>query len=461
VAPPLSIIEIIRAKRDGRTLSAQQIDVMVNGMVAGASDSQLAAFAMATVLRGMSADECAHLTAAMTRSGARLEWQSLELPGPLLDKHSTGGVGDKVSLLLAPLLAACGAFVPMISGRGLGHTGGTLDKLEAIPGYTTQLSMSAIQNVTRNVGCVIVGASEDIAPADARLYAVRDVTATVESVPLVTSSILSKKMAAGIDALVMDVKVGSGGFTPSIAAATELARSLVGAAGAAGLPTVALLTDMNQVLGRSAGNAVEVMEVVNALNGDAADMPVDARLIEVTLALGAELLVMGLLASDTTDARAKLEHALSSGSACARFDDMVAALGGPVGFSGRMPKLLPVAPVIEDVVAPRAGFVTEVAVRELGLAVVQLGGGRQSPGAAIDHRVGLSNLVGIGDYVESGARLATVRAANFESAREAGASVLEAFKLARTPEGSSGSTPASSPQSNVAPILSRIDPTEL
>lgn len=425
--PP--IVEIIRVKREGGILSEAEIDAMVAGMVAGASDSQLAAFAMATLLRGMTASECAQLTSAMTSSGERLDWRELNLPGPVLDKHSTGGVGDKVSLLLAPMLAACGAFVPMISGRGLGHTGGTLDKLEAIPGYRTQLSLTEIQAVTREVGCVIVGATADIAPADARFYAVRDVTATVESVPLITSSILSKKMAAGIDALVMDVKVGHGAFTPGLAQATELANSLVNVADAAGLPTRALVTDMDQVLGRNAGNAVEVLETVHALrDGDG-----DERLLEVTCSLGAELLVMGGLAASLETAYQSLQRTISTGAACRFFDHMVVTLGGPTEFCARAEDLLPQAPERVPVPARRSGYVRQIAVRDLGLAVVNLGGGRQVPGDAVDHSVGLVDVAGHGTWVEAGAPLAVVHAANVGDARAAVEQVLRAITMGDEP----------------------------
>jgi thymidine phosphorylase len=260
--------EIIRAKRDGRALTAAEIDEFIAGLTSGAvTEGQVAAFAMAVFFRGMEIDERVHLTRAMMRSGDTLDWSGAKLPGPLVDKHSTGGVGDNVSLMLAPMLAACGAYVPMISGRGLGHTGGTLDKLDSIPGYATQPDIATFRRVVAEAGCAIIGQTADLAPADKRLYAVRDVTATVESIALITASILSKKLAAGLQALVMDVKTGSGAFMPTREGSRELARSIAHVATRAGLPTVALITDMNEPLASAAGNAVEVQNAVDYLTG--------------------------------------------------------------------------------------------------------------------------------------------------------------------------------------------------
>ena len=316
--------EIIRKKRDGGALGKDEIAFFVRGLSDGAiSEGQVAAFAMAVFFRGMSMDERTALTRAMTASGTVLEWP--DAPGPVLDKHSTGGIGDKVSLMLAPVLAACGAVVPMISGRGLGHTGGTLDKLDSIAGYSTAPDLDTFRRAVAEAGCAIVGQTAELAPADRRLYAIRDVTATVESVPLITASILSKKLAAGLDRLVMDVKFGSGAFLSRIEEARELADSIVAVAGGAGLPCAALLTDMNQVLGRTAGNAVEVGEAIAYLTGAARDR----RLHEVTLALAAELLVMGDLAPDDSVARTMIGTVLDTGAAAERFARMAAALGGP------------------------------------------------------------------------------------------------------------------------------------
>ena len=325
--------EIIRTKRDGGALSDAEIAEFIAGLVSGAvTEGQAAALAMAIFLRGMSADECVYLTRAMLRSGDKLDWSGERLPGPVLDKHSTGGVGDNVSLMLAPMLAACGGFVPMISGRGLGHSGGTLDKLDSIPGYVSQPDNALFRKTVREIGCAIIGQTDNLAPADKRLYAIRDVTATVESIPLITASILSKKLAAGLDGLVMDVKCGSGAFMSDLAGARALAKSLVHVAIGAGLPTVGLITDMNEPLASAAGNAVEVLNAVEFLRGDKRD----PRLLEVTVALGAELLVLKGLAVDVASARAALEASLVSGAAAERVERMVAALKGPAKFLSRM-----------------------------------------------------------------------------------------------------------------------------
>ena len=307
--------ELIRLKRDGGALDEAQIGAFVQGLVSRRwSEGQVAALAMAICWRGMTRAETVALTRAMTHSGQVLDWSRARLPGPIVDKHSTGGVGDKVSLVLAPIVAACGGVVPMVSGRGLGHTGGTLDKLASLPGYTIAPSRATLVRTLREAGCAIVGASARIAPADRRLYAIRDVTATVESVPLITASILSKKLAAGLQSLVMDVKVGNGAFCATLDAAQALAHSLVEVAGAAGLPTRALVTDMNAVLGSTAGNALEVRESIAFLTGAARD----ARLLEVTLALAAEMLVLAGLADGLVDATRRARDALESGAAAER-----------------------------------------------------------------------------------------------------------------------------------------------
>jgi thymidine phosphorylase len=318
--------ELIRRKRDGASLTEAEIAGVVTGIVDGSmSDAQVAAFAMAVYFRGMTREECVAMTRAMTCSGARLDWSGERLGGPVLDKHSTGGVGDKVSLVLAPLVAACGGFVPMVSGRGLGHTGGTLDKLESIPGYDATPDLDRFRSAVRDAGCAIVGQTAELAPADRRLYAIRDVTATADSIPLITASILSKKLAAGLDALIMDVKVGSGALVPGLEGATELAESLVTVAAGAGLRTVALLTDMNQVLGHHVGNALEVSEAIDYLTGRRRER----RLHAVTIALASDLLALGRLARDPSEASRAVDAALASGAAVERFARMVATLGGP------------------------------------------------------------------------------------------------------------------------------------
>jgi thymidine phosphorylase len=438
VMPSMLPQELIRAKRDGAALTPAQVEAFVRGLVDGGfSDAQVGAMAMAIVLRGMDTAETAALTAAMTHSGEVLDWRGAGLAashGPIVDKHSTGGVGDKVSLMLAPLLAACGAVVPMISGRGLGHTGGTLDKLEALPGYSVTPPQAQLVAALRAAGCAIVGASERVAPADRRLYAIRDVTATVESLPLITASILSKKLAAGLQALVMDVKVGNGAFMATPGAARELALSLERVGRAAGLPTVALLTGMDEVLGHHAGNALEVAEALAFLTGSwpagwggegaAAPPPREPRLLEVTLALAARALQLSGLCATPTQARERAQHALDDGSAAEHFARMVAALGGPADVlrDARLPR----APVPVPVPAPRAGWVAAMDPRALGLAVVELGGGRRRPGDRVDPRVGLAGVRHVGQRIEAGEPLAWVHAADEAAAMHAARAVSAA-----------------------------------
>ena len=423
--------ELIRRKRDGLELSAEEIASLVSGIADGTvTDAQVGALAMAIVWRGMSADERVALTGAMTRSGDVLDWSGAGLSGPVLDKHSTGGVGDKVSLLLAPIVAACGAFVPMISGRGLGHTGGTLDKLESIPGYEVTPSTDRLREVVTRVGCAIVGQTARLAPADRRLYAIRDATGTVESIPLIVGSILSKKLAAGLDALVMDVKFGSGAMMPSLGAARELAHAIVEVAVGNGLPTVAFLTDMNQVLGRTAGNAVEVRESIDHLTGAARD----ERLLEVTLALSAELLVLGGLYADVSEARAAAVGALESRRAAELFAAMVAELGGPSDLIEAPSRHLPSAPVVRAVEPASAGVVSVIDVRAVGIAIVNLGGGRAREDDVVDHSVGLTEVAALGERVDPGARpLALVHARDEDSARRAADAVRAAFVLGDPP----------------------------
>jgi len=409
--------EVIRRKRDGAALSAEEIAFLVAGITdGGLSDAQVGALAMALFLRGMEAGERVALTEAMRDSGTVIGW---DLDRPVLDKHSTGGVGDKVSLMLAPIVAACGGAVPMISGRGLGHTGGTLDKLDSVPGYDTAPSVEELRRVVGGpAGCAIVGQTGDLAPADRRLYAIRDATGTVESIPLIVASILSKKLAAGLGALVMDVKFGSGAFMAERANADELARALVEVAGGAGLPTVALLTDMDQVLGSSAGNAVEVLESVEYLNGTRRDQ----RLHEVTLALAASLLVQGDLYADEDAARVAAEQSLDSGAAAERFGRMVAELGGPADFMERPGEHLAAAPLVRAVEPERAGVVQAMDCRAVGLVVTGLGGNRAKESDVIDPAVGLSQIAGVGANVGPDRALAVVHArdqAGFEAAERA------------------------------------------
>jgi thymidine phosphorylase len=434
--------ELIRHKRDGGILGDAEIAAVVAGITDGSmSEGQVAAFAMAVYFRGMTWEECAALTRAMARSGTTLDWSAQRLAGPILDKHSTGGVGDKVSLILAPVVAACGGFVPMISGRGLGHTGGTLDKLESIPGYDAAPDLSRFRRAVREAGCAIVGQTAELAPADRRLYAIRDVTATVESVPLITASILSKKMAAGLDALVMDVKFGSGAFAGTVEAAQALAESLVTVAGDAGLRTVAWLTDMNQALGHDVGNALEVREAIDFLVGRRRE----GRLRTVATTLARELLVLGGLARDQQEAGAAVERALDSGAAAERFARMVVALGGPPDLVERAVHHLPHAPVRRPVRAERPGVVTRVDARALGLSVVALGGGRRRADEAVDPAVGLADVVGPGDLVGPDRPLAVVHARSATEAEHATALVRAAIGVGGGP----GGPPAS-------PVLRRI-----
>jgi thymidine phosphorylase len=352
-----------------------------------------------------------------------LSWPAIDRP--ILDKHSTGGVGDKVSLILGPILAACGAAVPMISGRGLGHTGGTLDKLDSIPGYNTAPDIETFQKAVKEAHCAIIGQTSDLAPADRRLYGIRDVTATVESIPLITASILSKKLAAGLDGLVMDVKTGNGAFMANTEDACQLANSIASVARGAGLSTNALVTDMNQVLGRSAGNALEVRETLDALTGTARD----PRLMTVTCELSAELLVLGDLAADLESANAAIDAALESGAAAEAFERMSTALGGPSDLIAKADSTLPAANVIRAVPAPAEGFINTVDARAVGLAVITLGGGRTRADQAIDHSVGFSEIVGIGGAVGKERPLAIVHARNEAEAERAATALTSAITI--------------------------------
>lgn len=422
---PLLPQELIRTKRDGGRLPAAAIAGFVAGISDGSiTEGQAAAFAMAVFFRGLDADERAALTRAMADSGRVLAWK--DLPGPILDKHSTGGVGDKVSLMLAPIVAACGGFVPMISGRGLGHTGGTLDKLDSIPGYTTSPDLATFERVVREAGCAVIGQTDDLAPADRRLYGIRDVTATVESIPLIVASILSKKLAAGLQGLVMDVKTGSGAFMAKLDDARDLADAIAETANRAGLPTVALVTDMNQVLGRTAGNALEVREAVDFLTGTARD----ERLLDVTLALAGQMLALGGLAPDPGAGRGMAESALHDGRAAGRFATMVAALGGPGDLLEHPDAHLPQAAVVRPVLSTQRGVVTAVDTRALGVAVIGLGGGRRRAADGIDHAVGLDAVAGLGDRVDAGQPIAVVHARDEAGAEQAAAEVRRAVTIA-------------------------------
>ncbi|MEM6939476.1 MAG: thymidine phosphorylase [Pseudomonadota bacterium] len=412
--------------RQGHEPDPEELSWMAAGLADGAvTDAQAGAFAMALCMGGLSTAGRVALTEAMRDSGRVLHW---DLDGPVLDKHSTGGVGDCVSLVLAPALAACGAYVPMISGRGLGHTGGTLDKLEAIPGVSTQIDVPRLHDIVRDTGCAIVGATADIAPADRRLYRVRDVTATVESLDLITASILSKKLAAGLHGLVLDVKVGSGAFMKTEAAARALAEALTQTANAAGCPTRALLSDMNQPLVPSLGNALEVAEVMTVLTKRPEGPPID-----LAAALGGAVLTGAGVAADAAVGAEMVRAAITSGAAAERFGKMLAALGGPVQFVETWQRFLPEAPVIREVKAASDGIVTAIDGEALGLTVVALGGGRQRETDAINPAVGLSEVVRLGTSVKRGAALAVVHAARPDHADTAARAVQAAITLGTNP----------------------------
>ncbi|MFT3989098.1 thymidine phosphorylase [Aestuariivirga sp.] len=432
--------EVIRRKRDGASLTTEEVREFIGGLTKGAiSEGQVAAFAMAVFFRGMSAEEAVGLTLAMRDSGTVLHW---DVPGPVVDKHSTGGVGDNISLMLAPMLAACGCYVPMISGRGLGHTGGTLDKLDSIPGYVSQPDLALFRKVVREAGCAIIGQTADLAPADKRLYGIRDVTATVESIPLITASILSKKLAAGLQHLVLDVKTGSGAFMATREESEALAQSLVSVANGAGLKTTALITDMDEPLAPCAGNAIEIAHACGFLMGRIRNSRVHA----ITVGLGAELLVSAGLAQSHADAVAQLERSLEAGDAVERFNRMVKALGGPADFAEHCDAHLIAAPIVRPVYADGDGLVSSIRTRDLGLAVIELGGGRHTASDVIDHRVGLSQLLGKNFISDANTPLCLIHAADEEGFSRAAAIVKSAYAI-----GDGGA--------ETAPILARIGPS--
>lgn len=414
---------IIARVRDRGVPSAEELGWFARGLADGTvTDAQAGAFAMAVLLNGLGEAGRVALTRGMRDSGRILDW---DLPGPVLDKHSTGGIGDCVSLLLAPALAACGAYVPMISGRGLGHTGGTLDKLESIPGFRTGLSEQALRSQLDQTRCAIVAASADLAPADRRLYAIRDVSGTVESIDLITASILSKKLAAGLEGLVLDVKCGSGAFMKTPERAEALARALVATAQGAGCMTSALITDMDQPLATAAGNALEVIEVMETLTGSS----VNSALWDLTCALGGEALALGGIAADAEDGAGRIGQALEGGAAAEYFGRMVALQGGPSDFVERWPDRLPAAPVIREVPALDDGYIAAIDGEALGLAVVHLGGGRLREGDRINPSVGLSDLIGLGEEIGAGVPLAMVHAATDEAAEVAIRAVQSAYRV--------------------------------
>ena len=415
---------LIRHKREGHVLDAAQCREIAQAIATDRwNPAQVGAFAMAVAWRGMTASECREFTFALRDSGRSLHWE--DLPGPVLDKHSTGGVGDCVSLALAPLLAACGAYVPMISGRGLGHTGGTLDKLESLAAYNVNPEPEHLRRVVKEAGCAIVGQSADLVPADRRLYAIRDVTATVDVPDLIVASILSKKLAGGAQALVLDIKTGSGAQTPAEADALAMAHRMQQVAAGSGLSLAVALSDMGQVLGTCAGNALEVREVLDLLCG----RPTCPRLRQLTLELSARLLCMGELAHNRETALERLEAALASGHAAERFARMVAMLGGPSDLVEHPDRHLPHAPLVVPVLASQSGVIHTIDVRALGECVVDLGGGRRTPDTLLDHAVGLAQVRGIGEAAQANDVLAMVHARSREHAEAIAPRVRSAFHL--------------------------------
>ncbi len=416
--------EFIRKKRDNKPLSKEEIEAFIQGVTDGSvANEHISAFAMAVFFNGMSLEEKTTLTLAMKNSGDTLTWEGFD--GPIVDKHSTGGVGDVVSLMLGPMLAACGAYVPMISGRGLGHTGGTLDKFESIPGYNVLPDNARFKQVVKECGVAIIGQTASLAPADKRIYSIRDVTATVESVPMISASILSKKLAEGLDTLIMDVKVGSGAFMPTYALSKELAASIVEIANHAGVKTKAVLTDMNQSLAYNAGNALEVREAVEYLMNSRKN----PRLHTVHMALCIPALTETGLAKDETDAAQKLENALSSGKALEIFGRMVTMLGGPADFCERYDHYLSKAPFIQPIYAPETGIIESMDTIAIGMSVVGLGGGRIRPSDSIDHSVGLENIINLGTTVDTHTPLCTIHAKDQASWEEAKRRVLAAITI--------------------------------
>ncbi|MBP5399000.1 MAG: thymidine phosphorylase [Alphaproteobacteria bacterium] len=412
--------EIIRRKREKQELSPEEISFFIKGITDGTiADCQIGSLTMAVFLNGMSKDEIRNLTISMRNSGEVLSWPDID--GPVVDKHSTGGVGDKISLMLAPMLAACGAYVPMISGRGLGHTGGTLDKLDSIPNYQTTPSNDLFRKTVKNAGCAIIGQTGNLAPADKKIYAIRDVSATVESIPLITASILSKKLAAGLNFLIMDLKCGNGAFMSDLKNAKALADSIVNVANAAGTKTSAIITDMNQVLGSSIGNALEVLEAVNYLKNTRAD----SRLHNITLSLASNLLVNAGIFSSVSEAEKKIQNNLNSGKALEIFARMITALGGPSDFVEKPEKYLPASPIKRPVFADKTGYITSMNTRNIGLSIIDLKGGRTTPEQKIDHSTGYTEFCQIGAFVDEKTPLAFVHALNQDDYEKAASELIK------------------------------------
>lgn len=416
--------EIIRCKRDKQELSGSQIREFINGIInKSVDDVQISALTMAIFLNGLNHRETTDLTLAMRDSGSKLEWAGFDKP--IVDKHSSGGVGDKVSLMLAPILAACDVYVPMIAGRGLGHTGGTIDKLESIPSYNTNPDKELFKKIVKNIGCAIIGQTADLAPADKKIYAIRDICATVESIPLITASILSKKLAAGLEYLVMDLKCGNGAFMNNPADAKALAESIVKVANSAGTKTSAVLTDMNQVLGKTVGNALEITEAVEYLQ----NKNVDSRLDRITRTLCKELLLSCQRCGNESSADSLIEQALTSGKALEKFSAMVTALGGPADFVEKYQDYLPHSAHIKPVFAPVSGYVCTMDTRAVGLSIIEMKGGRTISGQTLDLATGYSEFAQIGDYADSQKPLTFVHYQTEEQYERAKQNILSAITI--------------------------------
>jgi len=420
--------ELILKKRLGKELTKNEINWFISNLTSNhLSEGQIASLAMAICLKGMTFEERVQLTLAMKNSGKTLSW---DLPGPIIDKHSTGGVGDTVSLILAPVLAACGAYVPMISGRGLGHTGGTLDKFDSIPGYNTSPNEEVLRRVVSKVGCAIIGQTNELAPADKRLYAIRDVTGTVESIDLITASILSKKLAAGLEGLVIDVKCGNGAFMQDFSEASTLAKSLVTVSNESGCKTTALVTDMNQPLSQSIGNSLEVLAAIDILKGSSKDY----RLLEVTNSLGVSILCSSNICKNKKEAQLLISSVLSSGKAAEKFSQMISELGGANDFFEKPKNYLTPSNIQKNICCKQSGYVKKINTKNLGNILILLGGGRQKVGDDIDFSVGMKLLIELDTYVEKNQPICTLYARDEESFNIAEKEIIESFEIGESEE---------------------------
>ena len=420
--------ELILKKRLGKELTKNEINWFISNLTSNhLSEGQIASLAMAICLKGMTFEERVQLTLAMKNSGKTLSW---DLPGPIIDKHSTGGVGDTVSLILAPVLAACGAYVPMISGRGLGHTGGTLDKFDSIPGYNTSPNEEVLRRVVSKVGCAIIGQTNELAPADKRLYAIRDVTGTVESIDLITASILSKKLAAGLEGLVIDVKCGNGAFMQDFSEASTLAKSLVTVSNKSGCKTTALVTDMNQPLSQSIGNSLEVLAAIDILNGSSKDY----RLLEVTNSLGVSILCSSNICKNKKEAQLLISSVLSSGKAAEKFSQMISEIGGANDFFEKPKNYLTPSNIQKNICCKQSGYVKKINTKNLGNILILLGGGRQKVEDDIDFSVGMKLLIELGTYVEKNQPICTLYARDEESFNIAEKEIIESFEIGESEE---------------------------